>query len=454
MTVQKCPCKIDRKANAADCSDRNPRLTSVPKCVPRSVQKLNLSHNKFNKLQRRQFEDFNKLVFLDISGSFIEHLSEETFTGLSELETLLLTDNWIENLNTTHFVGVPKLRVLDLMANHIEDIEGRTFSRLINLRHLNIGYNRLSYIKPHVFDGLSTLKQLELYFNHFKYASSFPVDVFKPLTSLVEINIAENCHIRNCTYIDIQLSALSSLEKLYMDGYPKQVLGPGFDRLRKLEEIHLINCNLSEITEKTFYNFRNSRLRTFDLGFCYINVIYPFSFSFLKNLDSLLLDHNYNFCDEGILNSTIGLNSTKIRHIDFSSTCRSSWHLSPATIQQLQNTKLEVLKLSMSSIMFINPTVFEYLPQTLKHLYLHGNRLSMIDLTYLSVLNNLKTLYINDQREDSSALTANHEGQHLDSTIMPGLDDKNKIIRKVSIESRNESIELELLSDTNAFDVH
>ena len=438
--------------NAADCSGRNPRLKTIPMCVPRSVRKLNLSHNKFNKLQRRQFEDFNKLVFLDISGSFIEHLSEETFAGLPELETLLLTDNWIDNLNTTHFVGVPKLRVLDLTGNHIKDIDERTFARLVNLSHLSLGRNHLSYIKPHIFDGLSTLMQLDLHTNRLRYTSSFPLEVFKPLSSLVDINVEKICYTSNCTYIDIQLSVLSSLKILHMDGYPNQVLGPGFDRLRNLEEIYFGDCNLTEITTTTFYNFRNSRLRTLHLGLCYINVIHPFSFSFLKNLESLLLDHNYRLCDEGIQNVTRGLNSTKIRHIDVSSTCRSSWTFSPQTIQHLQNTKLEVLEMAISSIMFINPAVFEYLPHTLKQLNLFGNHLSMIDLTYLSVLGNLQTLYLKDQLEESSGLAAYLERPHSDNFMMPESLDRNEIILNVSVQSNNENLKQELLNDLNDFD--
>ena len=334
-------------------------------------------------------------------------------------------------------------------------MEERTFTGLTNLRHLYLGSNHFSYLKPFIFDRLSTLKGLDLHNNHLRYASSFPLDIFKPLTSLVEINIEKICHpwTGKCTYIDTQLSVISSLKILRMDGFPKQVSGPGFKSLRNLEEIYLADRNLTEITENTFYNFKNSRLRTLWLPLCYIKVIHQFSFSFLKNLDTLVLSSNYELCDEGLLNITIGLNSTKIRHIDVSSTCRSTWALSPPTIQHLQSTKLEVLVFPTSSIMFINPAVFEYLPQTLKYLDLQGNHLSMIDLTFLSALKNLQTLYINDQSEESSALTVNHERPHLDYTTIPVSGDKNEIIRNASVQSRNESTQLELLSDTNG-DVH
>ena len=442
--VQSCPCKIDKTTNTVDCSSRDPRLTAVPKCVPRNVRKLILSNNKFNKLQRRQFEDFNKLVYLDISDCFIEYLSEETFDGLHELETLLLTDNLIENLNTTNFIGVPKLRFLDLTSNHIKDIQECTFSELINLRNLSLGGNHLSYLKPQVFDGLSTLKQLDLHNNRLRYAISFPPDVFKPLSGLLEINIEGICHpdeVSNCTYIDTQLSVLSSLKILHMDGYPKQILGPGFRSLTNLEEIYL--ANLTEITELTLINIRNSPIRKLDFGLCYIYAIHKFSFSLLNNLSYLILSHNFKFCDEGIRNTTVGLNSTSIRYLDVSSTCQLSWALSPPTIKGLQQTKLQVLDLSMSCIVFINPAVFEYLPKTLKYLDLHGNRLSMIDLTFLSILENLQALYISYQTGESSALELNLKHPHRVAVSGSTLNETKHYTNDVS--------KLEILKDINDF---
>ena len=442
--MQKCPCKIDSKTNTVDCSRRNPRLTAIPNCIPSSVQQLNLSHNKFYKIHRRQFKEFNKLVYLDLRGCFVEYLSDEAFTGLPELDTLLLTDNWIEVLNTTHFVGLSKLRVLDLSFNHIKNIGELTFTGLANLKQLSMAANRLTHLKSHIFDGLSTLKQLDLHTNRLKYASSFPLDVFQPLTSLEEINIGKTCFASNCTYIDAQLTVLKSLKILHMDGHPNQVLGPGFNSLRNLEEIYFAECNLTETTEMTFYNLKNSRLRTLWLTLCYINVIRPFSFSSLSNLDSLIIRNNYKLCDEGLLNITTGLNSTRIRHIDVSWTCRTSWSLSPPTIDKLQSTNLEILEFASSNIVFINPAVFIYLPQTLKLLDLQGNHLQMIDLTYLYVLGSIQTLYINDQIDTESALSTGVEYPRLYNNAVLPIDTK-VTTRNASIQS---STELGLPSET------
>ena len=71
-------------------------------------------------------------------------------------------------------------------------------------------------------------------------------DFFHIYFHLIEILLA---NFKVCSYTDVQLSVLSSLKTLHMNGYPNQIPSKGFSFLRNLEEIYIEGI-LAEITKK------------------------------------------------------------------------------------------------------------------------------------------------------------------------------------------------------------
>ena len=74
---------------------------------------------------------------------------------------------------------------------------------------------KLSFLRVNMFHKLSNLKVLILDNNPLYFATSFPDDIFHPLSSLEELHIARICppSIFNCTYIDKQLKTYSVIKK-------------------------------------------------------------------------------------------------------------------------------------------------------------------------------------------------------------------------------------------------
>jgi len=85
------------------------------------LYKLNISHNKFERLYPQDFIGLKDLVLLDVSHNELKTLYEAPPTLLPKLDSLIASFNYIKALNED-FYGLPQLCRADLSYNTIESI--------------------------------------------------------------------------------------------------------------------------------------------------------------------------------------------------------------------------------------------------------------------------------------------------------------------------------------------
>lgn len=279
------------------------------------------------------------------------------------------------------------------------------FGLLVNLEHLDLSYNRIESLGSETFSGLSKLKYLSLAYNRLKSVKSFSKNVFKPLKILKWLVINGNCDSyieSHCSFPDDELGQLSNLERLVMDGFKATMFGPGFRKLKKLRYLKLDSgfCRLTSVTIFTFKNLEFSKLETLDLNDCHIEEVMPNSFRELKQLKTLILIGNDRLCAEGLKNTTIGLNATKIENLFLGRTCNHVQEFQGSgPFSNLRNTSLLKLDLERCSILNFSLTSIFLLPKSLLYLSLRDNKI--IDAFFLYAIPTMPNLeYLDGSAQD------------------------------------------------------
>ncbi len=128
-------------------------------------------------------------------------------------------------LNCSHLglVDVPQsvsedTTELTLSHNLISRIQSNAFWNQKSLKYLDISFNRIDQLSVLSFEGLLNLQTLNISNNHLSTITSFPKGVFKPLKSLLELDIRYNPKTRRGLddYPD-QVGELVSLNILRLD---------------------------------------------------------------------------------------------------------------------------------------------------------------------------------------------------------------------------------------------
>ncbi|MED6286949.1 hypothetical protein CHARACLAT_011350 [Characodon lateralis] len=282
------------------------RLGSQPQ-LP-SLVTLDLGHNDFTTLKSDDFsflKDSPFLQFINLMSSVsLEKLEPGCFQPISALRrlsldgsrksstlipdlcselsrtaigALSLRDIGLKNLTNRTFLGLNKtnLTLLDLSSNSISKIEDGSFQWLSGLQTLNLTGNNIKHLTQGTFNGLKMLKNLQLTKALVKsQKSSLPVIddfSFQPLSNL------ESLKLQNTAFANITENT--------------------FKGLMSLTELDLSwNSYLHterKLTNKTFVSLADSPLRKLNLEGNALVAIEPGSFSCLKNLSILLLDHNF-----------------------------------------------------------------------------------------------------------------------------------------------------------------
>ena len=448
-----CPCDYDNETFTADCALKE-LIYKVPDCVPNVTRILNLEDNKLHyrpgffdrfidlrelNLRWNEFLEsfrevkitgFPKLRRLDLSFCSIYYLDASRFIGLVNLRTLVLEGNYISTISKDSLSETPKLTHLDLSYNVITSIDSYTFSELPNLTNLDLSYNPDPYqselpfsFTRNSFAGLSTLKNLSLEGVHVANSSSFPVDLFRPLRTLEELNLFRFCRYRQigdynyCLNLHKHLSNLPLLRRLNLDVDWLIHLGPGFKSLANLQEISFLvasDVEFESISNKTFENLRVSPLSMMSLisdsenpSDVAINNVMPYTFASLTHLQELDFSFVSDNCNTAFENFAIGLDKTLIRRLRFSIQCYSDDVLYSGInlAKDILNTQLEYLDLSNGPIAFMDNWIMEMhnymmgrgdffsnLPKSLKYLYLQYNHLRRVDFKNLQTLGELLVL--------------------------------------------------------------
>ncbi|XP_061106773.1 toll-like receptor 1 [Conger conger] len=115
-------------------------LTSVPKGLSSSIESLDLSHNRIERLNNDDFSALFNLKFLNMSWNIIEVINPDAFKPTSKLEYLDLSHNKLQNLlEQDYLLSTPKLLFLDLTFNNFSVMTlGHMFHSLKNLQNLGL----------------------------------------------------------------------------------------------------------------------------------------------------------------------------------------------------------------------------------------------------------------------------------------------------------------------------
>ncbi|KAJ8385156.1 hypothetical protein AAFF_G00192070 [Aldrovandia affinis] len=129
---------LDMQRIIKDLSFQN--LTSVPKGLSSSIEALDLSCNRIQRLAQDDFSAMLNLRFLNVSWNVLEEINPYAFMSTSHLEYLDLSHNKLGNLSRQDYLlFTPKLQFLDLTFNSFSMMTlGDAFSSLKQLQNLGL----------------------------------------------------------------------------------------------------------------------------------------------------------------------------------------------------------------------------------------------------------------------------------------------------------------------------
>ncbi|XP_016914126.1 leucine-rich repeat neuronal protein 3 [Apis cerana] len=195
------------------------------------IRRLILRKNKITKIDNSAFKKIINLTELDLSYNQLttENLQPQVFEGkfspdiyepLEKLVILNLAYNMLHSLHHDLFEHTTNLKVLDLSGNLFSILDSRSIiaiSSLPNLEELNLSYC-----------GLKTIPETSFY----------------TCKNLKKLNLSGN----QLTAIPNALKEATSLEILYMDENPIQIIDKGhsFPNMIKLKELSL--CCMPHLT--------------------------------------------------------------------------------------------------------------------------------------------------------------------------------------------------------------
>ena len=126
----------------------------------------------------------------------------------------------LELANVPNSQSIPEdTTELTLSHNFISRIQSNVFWNLTSLKYLDISFNKIDTLSVSSFEGLSNLWTLNISNNNLAKITSFPKGVFKPLKSLLELDMRYNPKTRRGLddYPDQVLGDLISLTSLQLD---------------------------------------------------------------------------------------------------------------------------------------------------------------------------------------------------------------------------------------------
>ena len=214
----------------------------------------------------------HQIVFFAVSTSKLETQCREVRLGEFNCS----------HRNLTHVPKFPLYtRNIDLSGNNIQVIND-CFVGLDNLDSLNVSNNKIQTFQVSNASNFTKLRILDLSRNNLK-ADSFPT-LSKPLF-LQELRIQNNLYQQ---YPEHFISALLSLQTLYVDVFQGFRFGNGFLSLRNLTNIQLSPRNEFQLQNESFLSLRNANITSLDVDFR--GVVYEVEagvlspFSHLQNL--------------------------------------------------------------------------------------------------------------------------------------------------------------------------
>ncbi len=203
-------CACNDEITDVDCTGAN--LTVVPIFLNPDLRRLSVQNNHLHHLEGG-LGFYKKLVSLDLSHNYFQHVGRDQFSSQSQLQLLNLSNNLLTQLHENSFQGLDSLQTLDLSSNALSTLPNDTFAGLESLTELRLKENELHVLAPSAFRGMSRLRILHMENNRLAtlspswlaplenlralYASGnlildLPPDAFKALRALREVALDNN----------------------------------------------------------------------------------------------------------------------------------------------------------------------------------------------------------------------------------------------------------------------
>jgi Leucine-rich repeat (LRR) protein len=298
----------------------------------------------------------SSLLYINISSSNIDSISEDALTNLSHIWYLNLSNNKISKIHPGTFRHNRDLWWLLLCRNSIADIDPSPFQNQTTLRHLDISGNKIRSLKA---------------------------DTFKYNRNLVWLSLANNM------IADIDPSTFKYQDRLdHLDISGNGILSikpDTFNFNRRLIWLSLAVNKISDIHNSTFQNQR--ALHNLDISDNKLTRIHPDTLQYNWYLQWLSVANN-NIAD---IDQQTFRNQTELRHLDMT---QNSVSMKPDMLYY--NRKLTWLSLAKNNIDVGQPAVANQ--TTLQHLDLSRNRISVVNSSVCSTLTQLQTLILSDNQ--------------------------------------------------------
>nr|AGS43928.1 SDS22-delta81-171-myc3 [Cloning vector pAG118] len=180
--------------------------------LPDDVEVIDLVHLKIKSLEDLNLYRFKNLKQLCLRQNLIESIEPDSFEGLSNLEEIWLGKNSIPRLINLH--PLKNLKILSIQSNKLKKIEN--LEELTNLEELYLSHNFITKI-----EGLEkNLKLTTLDVTSNKITS---LENLNHLSNLTDIWASFNKIDQSFESLGENLSALSRLETIYLEGNPIQL---------------------------------------------------------------------------------------------------------------------------------------------------------------------------------------------------------------------------------------
>ncbi|XP_078679051.1 leucine-rich repeat and fibronectin type III domain-containing protein 1-like protein [Branchiostoma floridae x Branchiostoma belcheri] len=205
-------CSSTCSANNCDCSSLG--LTSVPQDLPRTITELDLGGNRITTLSQSDFSRYTRLRTLRLDDNLISTINSRTFSPLTNLNNLDLSRNRLTSLRSNMFTGQGNLNELYLNNNQIDDIQVGTFDSTPQVSWSDLYYP---------FQGNHTFVLGDRFFR-------------VPLSFLYTLNLSDN----NIT--TFPLARLQRLSHLYLGNNQMKILpSTAYEKLSSISDVNIAN---------------------------------------------------------------------------------------------------------------------------------------------------------------------------------------------------------------------
>lgn len=271
-----------------------------------SLMSLSLGSNDFTELKREDFSFLNQsssLQVLNLSSTSLKALESGCFDPILGLHTLILDQSNIGTLVISKVcseLSHTAIDALSLRKMKLITLTNATFKGLeeTNLTFLDLSSNNLTKIEEGSFKWLPGLKTLILSDNNIKHLTKGTFQGLKELKKLQLTKALVKTRSSSVPIIDeFSFQPLSALESLLLQRTSvREITENTFTGLTSLTELDMSwssFASLKQINKKTFLSLSDSPLLRLNLAGTAIGHLDPGSFSVLKNLTFLFLDHNF-----------------------------------------------------------------------------------------------------------------------------------------------------------------